>query len=315
MTAAPDASNTLAGGRVASKRFTCDSLHFSYDARHPPVGEVSPGEIFEIETADCFSGRFQEPADFTAENIAFTRDNLDGVSGPVRVAGAAAGDAVAVTIHSIVITTAGSVVLSRCEAASPGDWWDEEFSCRTYRIENSDLVFSEKLRIPLAPMIGCIATAPEREVALSVKGGPFGGNMDCSDIGTGATVVLPVAVDGALLYVGDCKARMGAGEIVQPPEVGTVITASARVRPRPRSMHWPRVETATRLITVVTTRTIERACELAFKELLDWILDDFTLDRVSAAQLMGMTADVGVCQLPNALPTAQCSIERRWLEP
>jgi hypothetical protein len=45
-----------------------------------------------------------------------------------------------------------------------------------------------------------------------------------------------------------------------------------------------------------------------------WIQDDYALDRITAAQLMGITADVGVCQLPNALPTAKCSIERRWLE-
>ena len=133
--------------------------------------------------------------------------------------------------------------MSRCEAPWPGDWWAETFSCRTYRIEDGHLVFSRGMRIPLRPMIGCIATAPAREVSLSVSGGAFGGNMDCSAIGMGATVLLPVAVTGGLLYVGDCKARMGEGEVVQPPEVGTVITASARVRPRPRTMCWPRVET------------------------------------------------------------------------
>jgi amidase len=315
LTASTDAANSPAGRQAGSKRFACDALHFTYDARHRPIGEVTSGESFEIETADCFSGRFQEPADFTAENIAFTRENLDGVSGPVRVAGAAAGDALAVTIHSIAITTPGSVVFSRCEAVSPRDWWDEEFSCDAYQVEQDELVFSDRLRIPVAPMIGCIATAPAREVVLSVRGGPFGGNMDCADVAEGATVVLPVDVDGGLLYVGDCKARMGAGEIVQPPEVGTLITASAEVRSRPPSMRWPRVETATKLITVVTARAVDYACEMAFKELLAWIQDDYPLDRVTAAQLMGITADVGVCQLPNALPTAKCSIERRWVEP
>jgi amidase len=314
VSASTDAGRAVAGTEAAPRRFVCDAPYFTYDARHPPLGEVRPGEIFEIETVDCFSGRFQEPADFTPENVAFTAENLDGVTGPVRVAGVHAGDAVAVTIHSIVVTTPGSVVLSRCTATSPRDWWDEEFSCRAYQIEDEELVFSTGLRLPLALMIGCIATAPAREVVLSVKGGRFGGNIDCADIGAGATVVLPAEVDGALLYVGDCKARMGAGEIVQPPEVGTLITASAQVRPRPPSMSWPRVETATKLITIVTSPTLDRACEVAFTELLAWLQDDFALDRVTAAQLMGMTADVGVCQLPNALPTAKCSIDRRWLE-
>jgi amidase len=314
LTPSSDAVHAIDDRRAAARRFACDPPRFTYDASHPPVGEVSPGERFEIETVDCFSGRFQQPADFTADNVAFTRENLDGVTGPVRVVGAAAGDALAVTIHSIAVTTPGSVVLSRCEAASPRDWWDEEFSCRAYPIENDELVFSEGLRIPLAPMIGCIATAPAREVVLSVRGGRFGGNIDRADTAANATVVLPVEAEGALLYFGDCKARMGAGEIVQPPEVGTLIAASTEIRPRPRSMSWPRVETVSRLITVVTTQTVDHACELAFRELMMWIQDDYALDRITAAQLMGITADVGVCQLPNALPTAKCSIERRWLE-
>ena len=34
--------------------------------------------------------------------------------------------------------------------------------------------------------------------------------------------MLPVNVDGAFLYFGDCKARMADGEIAHAPEVGTL---------------------------------------------------------------------------------------------
>ena len=41
------------------KRFACDTPRFTYDARHLPIGEVQPGELFQVETIDCFSGLFQ----------------------------------------------------------------------------------------------------------------------------------------------------------------------------------------------------------------------------------------------------------------
>ena len=50
----------------------------------------------------------------------------------------------------------------------------------------------------------------------------------------GATVVLPVEHAGGGLYFGDCKALMGDGEIVGPPEVGALVTASATPRLGPR---------------------------------------------------------------------------------
>ena len=73
--------------------------------------------------------------------------------------------------------------------------------------------------------------------------GRYGGNLDCRELRAGATIVLPVAHDGGGLYFGDCKALMGDGEIVGPPEVGALVTASAEPRERPASLEWPRIET------------------------------------------------------------------------
>ena len=74
-----------------------------------------------------------------------------------------------------------------------------------------------------------------REASLHAKlQGRYGGNLDCREIRAGATVVLPVEHEGAGLYFGDCKALMGDGEIVDPPEVGALVTASAQCRARGR---------------------------------------------------------------------------------
>ena len=105
--------------------------------------------------------------------------------------------------------------------------------------------------------------------------GRYGGNMDCREIRAGATVVLPVWHDGGGLYFGDCKALMGDGEIVGPPEVGALVTASAEPRERPASMTWPRIETAESMTTLVSGKPLEWSARQAYRELLEWIVEDY----------------------------------------
>jgi amidase len=290
------------------KRFSSNDLKFEYSYLHDPVGRVAPGEVFEVETEDCFSGRFREPKGFTRENVEFVTRNLNGVTGPIYVEGAEPGDVLAVTLEAIEPMTPGSVVLSRYSYPSPEDWWDEEVSCKSYELQTGWLQFSAGLKVKINPMIGCLATAPDREVVLSKREGTYGGNMDCREIGAGATVSLPVFVEGAYLYFGDCKAIMGDGEIVQPPEIGTLIRTVVTLRQRPPHMMWPRVETSNSLISVVSDRSLEVACRAAFREVLSWLEYEYKLTREDAAMLMGMVAHVGVCQISNSLCTAKCTM-------
>ena len=167
--------------------------------------------------------------------------------------------------------------------------------------------------VPVAPLIGCLATAPARETLLSRHEGSFLGNVDCREIGGGATVILPVAVDGGGLYFGDCKAAMGDGEVVCAPEVGARVVASARPTERPASMGAPRVITGERLTTIVSGISLADACREAFRELKLWIEDDWDLSSEHAAIVMGIGAHCGIGQVSNPLHTAKCSIARSLL--
>ena len=164
--------------------------------------------------------------------------------------------------------------------------------------------------MPIRPLIGCIATAPDRETVLSKMQGRYGGNMDCNEMRAGATVVLPVNVPGALVYFGDAKAAMGDGEIVQAPEIGTTLTVSIDVKRQAPEMAWPRVMTADELVTVVSATTLDRAVGLAFAELLAWVVADTGMPRDQAALLLAMVAHTGVCQTANSLHTGKCTVRR-----
>ncbi len=295
--------------------FTPSDLKYTYSPDHTPIGTVAPDEKFTVLTEDCFTGRFRDPADFNVESAAWVEANLDGVTGPIAVEGAHAGEAVDVTVHEFDVTTPGCVLVSRCEALSPVDWWQEEDHVVNLEVEGGLIRLSDDWAIPVRPLIGCLATAPERETVLSRHEGEYLGNVDCAEITTGATVTLPVAISGAGLYFGDCKAAIGDGEVVAAPEVGARIVASARPIDRPTSMGTPRVRSADTLTTIVSGISLADACRIAFRELKLWLEDEWDLDPEQAAIVMGIGAHCGVGQMSNLLHTAKCSIARSLLPP
>ncbi len=296
------------------QRFAAVDVKNTYSPHHRPHGRVRAGETFQIETADCFGGRYRDASKVTAADHAWVEENLDVVTGPVFVEDAKPGDVLAVRIEGMEITTPGTIVVHGLTEASPDDWWNDFRTTRALEVVDGHVVVGERLRVPVRPVIGCIATAPATETVLSRYQGEWGGNQDCNEMTTGATIVLPVNVDGGMLYFGDCKARMGDGEVIDAPECGTMITATVTIRRRPSAMRWPRVETATHLTTVVSDIALADATRQSFRELLLWIEEDYGIPRNDVAAVMGMMAETGICQVSNRLHTARCTIARRPLE-
>jgi acetamidase/formamidase len=294
-------------------RFPGSAAKQAYSPAHAPIGTVQPGEVFEVESVEGFANVFRTPSDFSPEAHARATAGKWQVTGPIAVAGARAGGAVAVTIHAVAITTPGIVVYGAFTAEDPLAWWDDESACDAYEIREGAVRFDEGTVLPVRPLVGCIAAVPaEGEVHARLQG-RYGGNVDCTAIGPGATVILPVAVDGAGLYFGDTKALMGDGEVVQPPEVGAVITASARPLERPPTLAWPRIETADELMTLVSGAPLEHCARQAYRELLAWVESEWAIGRQKAALLLAMVARCGIAQISNDELTATCALPRSAL--
>lgn len=295
------------------KSVSKEKMVYVYDKDLEPVLRVQPGEVFEVETEDSFSGKFRKPEDFSHETFEWIENNSNPVTGPVYVEGAEPGDAVAVKIHDVVCTSVGCVITSRLSYPSPLDWYAEPDGVWGLPIEDGHIILDEKTKVPISPLIGCIATAPDREVYLSILEGHYGGNMDSIQMGKGATVVLPVFVKGAMLFFGDCKAIQSDGEIIQPPEVATKLTLSVEVRKRSKPLSWPRVEKPEAIMTFASGKPFELAAREAFKDMLSWLEEEYGFDRKKAAVLMGMVADARVCQISNTWCTAMCTMPTRYL--
>jgi amidase len=293
------------------QRFRESDAKYAYSAEHPSIGAVHAGEMFEVESVEGYSGYFRSPADFNPESYARAEAQKWAVVGPITVEGAEAGGAVAVTIHDIEVVTPGIVTYGAYSRdVDPYAWWDDETAADVYPIEDGHVHFDERTRLPTRPLIGCLGVAPAGDGVHAKLQGRYGGNIDCRELRAGATLILPVAHAGAGLYFGDCKALMGDGEIVGPPEVGAVVTASAVPLARPPSMEWPRIETRDELMTVVSGRPLEWSARQAFRELLNWLADDLDLPRARVALLLAMVAHTRIAQISNADYTAYCVTPR-----
>lgn len=106
--------------------------------------------------------------------------------------------------------------------------------------------------VPLKPMLGCVATAvgPAQAPPPTGDSGGYGGNMDFNEIGEGATIYLPVANPGALLYLGDAHAEQGDGELNgNALETSADVEFSVDVIPGTH-LFGRRIETPTHIITM-----------------------------------------------------------------
>jgi amidase len=153
--------------------------------------------------------------------------------------------------------------------------------------------------VPLRPMLGCVAVAPNSAQAAPGTGdsGRWGGNMDFNDIVEGATVYLPVNVTGALLYVGDGHAVQGDGELNgNALETSMDVEFTVDVIPAKRIM-GPRVESATHIMAMGLGGSLDDAFRAATANMAQWLTDEYNLAPSEVAQVLGTSAEYKVSEV------------------
>jgi acetamidase/formamidase len=246
-------------------------------------------------------------------------------TGPFYVNGAAPGDALAVTLVRLTPDRADGFTRDRvapnvvdpefAESLPEGELvtWDIDAAARvaTPRVPLPNL---GKLALPLAPMIGCFGVAPKLGQAISTAtSGPHGGNMDYRGFCEGATVYFPVAVEGALFFIGDGHAMQGDGEIV-----GTGIETSFEVEftvrvIKGKRIGWPRGENERDIFTVGNARPLDQAVQHATTEMLRWLTSDYGLTLQEASILLGQCVDYDLGNVYDPAYTMVCRLAKRWL--
>lgn len=292
------------------------NLVYTHSAAHPPKLRVRPGERFQVETELNTGAWLQSLADSPVGN-ADEFPYVNAATGPIYIEGAKPGDAIRVRIEAIDLADIGYTHLIPGKNPFPnwirGTEWDDAY--RVVRIADGLVHWSDRLTIPTAPMIGVIGVAPEIEAISNTDNGVHGGNLDIQEIGPGATVTLPVFVDGALLHVGDVHAVQGDGELCCAGGIETrsTVTLSVDVVPKPAGMTWPRIETESHLVAVGCARPLDDAFRLAVQELVYWLAADYGFTHQEALLLLGQVAEARATQFVNPKFTYVCKIAKRYL--
>ncbi|MGI6208447.1 MAG: acetamidase/formamidase family protein [Anaerolineae bacterium] len=297
------------------KKQTRDVLYYTHSRNNPPTLTIEPGESIVVETEMCSGDWLCDITDTYDPNT--RRGGPNPSSGCTYVRGAAPGDMLAVTIESIVPNDLGYTGFG--PGANPFPDWirQKEWGVvtKTVRIRDGFVEWSDQLKLPIRPMIGVIGTAPEFEEFLNSRNGPYGGNLDAQEVTTGATVYLPVYVEGGLLHVGDVHAIQGDGEVCCGGGIECRATVQLRVDvlPRPQRMTWPRFMDATHIGCFGCARPAEDAFRLAVQDLIYWLADDYSMDEREALLLLGQILEARCTQFVDPLYTYVAKVPLKYL--
>ena len=122
--------------------------------QHEPIQQIESGQTVVVETMDCFSNTISSE-DQLFSSIGW--DCVNPATGPIAVAGAEPGDTLKVEVLDIVTANVGTMTTHPDYGALPGSIAERT---RRIEIEAGEVVFNDKLRFPVNPMIGVIGTAP-----------------------------------------------------------------------------------------------------------------------------------------------------------
>ena len=165
--------------------FAKDKVIFSFNQNNKPAYFVDDGEIFMVETDDCYSGQIK--------NESIKRPDID-ISimdcsvGPIYVNGAEPDDVLCVEILKIDFAPQGVMVTSKGLGVL-GEKITEP-NTKIIPISGGYAHFAPGIDLPLTPMMGVIGVAPRSGDIHCAVPGDHGSNMDTKIITVGSKVTV-----------------------------------------------------------------------------------------------------------------------------
>jgi acetamidase/formamidase len=288
-----------------------EQIHQEWNNALAPRLTIDPGDTVVFETRDA-ANRFYTK-DSTHDDV-LRRGPFRGhpLTGPVYVRGARAGDTL--VVHLVDVQPAldwgwtairpGRGLLPESDFAKPFlQIWD--LSDKTHAR------MGHRVAVPIAPFPGVMG------VALDEPGGHStmpprraGGNMDIKQLVAGATLYLPVLVEGALFSTGDAHAAQGDGEVcVTAVEMMGRVTlrfelASGRrlAEPQLRTPQPPSHATnrGAHYATTAHGPDLFVAAQQAVRYMIDHVVETRGLSREQAYVVCSVAADLKISEIVDA---------------
>lgn len=292
-----------------------------FSATVPPVMRIWPGDTVRTRTVDAGGVDEKGKARVLGGNPQ---------TGPFYVEGAMPGDALVVHVRQLRLNRGTAIsddgLVDRAVSDDyAADHKDDGFKDVVWKLDAERGIATlasptprlKELSVPVRPMLGCIAVAPGFGSAPVRTGdsGRFGGNMDFSGIREGATVYLPVAQPGALLYVGDGHALQGDGELN-----GNALETSLDVEItvellREKKLQGPRVENSESLMTIGLAGSLDDAFAEATSDLAAWLQEDYQLTGSETAILLGAAIEYQIAEVADRNAGVVARIKKSLIPP
>lgn len=267
-----------------------------------PAAHAKSGDTVRFETLDCFGGQIQNEKQLLG---GLDWGNINPATGPLFIEDAMPGDILKVEIIEIELDDHGVMVDSPGEGIT-GCAVTEE-STKILPVRDGMVHFNDKLAFPVEPMIGVIGTAAAGEGVDTGTPGPHGGNMDCTRIGAGAALYLPVNTEGALLAMGDLHAKMGDGEVeVCGVEIAGAVTVRVTVL-KDCGLPTPFLVNKEIAAAIYSAETVDEACVGATMAMHRFLMNELGMDEHEAGMLLSVTGNLRICQIVD--PEKTCRME------
>ena len=288
-----------------------EQIHQEWNNALPPRLTVDPGDTVVFDTRDA-ANRFYTKGS-THEDV-INRGPFRGhpLTGPVAIRGARPGDALVVDIVDVqpaldwgwTSIRPGRGLLPESDFPKPFlQIWDLSDK-RHARMDH-------RVAVPIAPFPGVMG------VALDEPGGHStmpprraGGNMDIKQLVAGATLYLPVLVDGALFSVGDAHAAQGDGEVcVTAVEMMGRVTLRFDLQPQRRlaepQLRTPQPPSAAtnrgpHYATTAHGPDLFAAAQQAVRYMIDHLVESRGLSREQAYVVCSVAVDLKISEIVDA---------------
>jgi len=276
--------------------------HFSRDLE--PVLTIDSGDSIAFATLDAGWG-LEPPRGDGSPRRRFEEwdpevDTGHALVGPIDVRGARAGRTLAVRVDLVRVGPYGFTVgggiktpLNERLGLAEGDG-----HLLVYELDADAGIGRDSAgrELDLRPFLGVMGMPPD-EPGCHPTAPPrvSGGNIDCTELTAGATLFLPIPVDGALFSAGDCHARQGDGEVsqlaIECPAERVELTLEVHDGP---ALSTPAARTPDAWLTFGFDEDLDEAAALAVEAMLELMGREHGLERREALALASAVVDMRV---------------------
>jgi len=284
-------------------------LHGFLSADLKPVLYIKAGDTVAFQTLEA-DWRIKDSDIRSSNDGIFLPDRREedrghALCGPIFIEGADPGKSLAVTVQSIQCGTWG---WSRFGGGDPehlrrcGFYGNEFFLHWTIDAKKKTCTSHLGHTIPLNPFMGIYTVAPpEGKTVTTHIPAAYGGNIDCKEIGVGATIYLPIFVKGGLFSTGDGHAAQGDGELSGTAIEAPIDRVEMKFQLNDFPLEYPICKTSTGWITFGFDSDLTEAAYKAIRSMANLISILFRMSYKEAIAISSLTVDLRITQLVNGV--------------